>query len=172
MSQIGNSSPILPFMTNRTHLNHNDASVIHDDSQIQLSTLGTMHGTEYHSSVSAYSQPVTTPNHIFSPRQQVVNSRASATICQASLMVLLPSRTSKTKVGLCSHVILSCTIHILAQLPSFSCSSYPSPCTINKTNCKHCCPCDSFVPFPLLILPSPQPSLPPLPSFHSLPSLA
>ncbi len=57
---------------------------MHDDSQIQLSTLGTMNGTEYHSSVSAYSQPVTTTNPMFSPRQQVVNSRTSATIWQAS----------------------------------------------------------------------------------------
>ena len=45
---------------------------------------------------------------------------------------------------------------------SCCCFCYPSPCVINKTKSKHCCPCDPFVPFPLLILPKPPPSLPQL----------
>ncbi len=68
----------------------------------------------------------------------------------------------KQKVGLCSHVILPCTIHSSAQLPSCCCSCYPAPCAINKTKSNHCGPGDSFVPFPLLILTAPLPTLPPL----------
>ncbi len=84
MSQIGRSPPsILLFMTNRAHLNNNDATVMHDDGQSQLSNSGMMNGTEYHSSVSAYTQPVTTQNPhsgpMFSPGHQVFNSQETVT---------------------------------------------------------------------------------------------
>ena len=86
MTQIGSSVPIFPFMTNRTHPNGNGTSVIHDDGPIQLSHSGMMNGTEYHSSVSACTQPVMTLNPhphsapMFSPGQRVFNSQESATI--------------------------------------------------------------------------------------------
>ena len=60
--QIGSSVPILPFMTNRSHPNGNGTSVMDDDGPNQLSHSGMMNGTEYHSSVSAYTQPVMTLN--------------------------------------------------------------------------------------------------------------
>ncbi len=81
---IGNLPQTLPFMTNRVHLNNNGTDTTHEDNQIQLPNTGTMNGTEYHASVSAYTQPVMTSNPMYSPRQQVVNSRTSSTICQSS----------------------------------------------------------------------------------------
>ena len=49
MPQIGNSSSILPYMTNRAHLNNNDTYIMLDDGHSQLPTSGTMNGTAYHS---------------------------------------------------------------------------------------------------------------------------
>ncbi len=71
--------------------------------------------------------------------------------------VPLFSRTLKTK----SRTLFTC--HHFFHYPQLGtdscwCSCYPSPCVINKTNSNHCCPCDSFVPFPLLIF---LPYLPP-----------
>ena len=82
MPHIGMTQAV-PFMTNRVHLNNNGAAATHEDNQIPLSISG-MNGTAYHSSVSANIQPVMTSNPMFSPRQQVVNSRASPTIWQSS----------------------------------------------------------------------------------------
>ena len=83
MPHIGMSQTV-PLMTNRVHLNNNGAAATHEDNPIQISNSGMMNGTEYHSSVSANTQPVMTSNPMFSPRQRVVNSRASATIWQSS----------------------------------------------------------------------------------------
>jgi hypothetical protein len=67
MTQIGNSPSMLPYMTNRAHLNNNDTDIMLDDGQSQLPTSRTMNGTAYHSSVSAYTRPAMTPNP-YSPR--------------------------------------------------------------------------------------------------------
>ena len=88
MPHFGNLPPTPPSMTNRVHLNNNGAAVTHEHDQIQLSNLGMMNGTAYHSSVSAYTLPGMSRNPhcppMFSPRQQVFNSRESVDIWQAS----------------------------------------------------------------------------------------
>ena len=45
MPQFGSAPPMLPFMTDRVHLNNNGTAVTHDDGQSQPSNSGTMNAT-------------------------------------------------------------------------------------------------------------------------------